>query len=73
MRVLSEDKGVGSAQANYVVLQTHLDPIDYGSTEVYSAGEYRDKIIFSDGVAKLKEKIVIVDTSRISSLLATPL
>ncbi len=73
VRILGEEDGVVSAQANYVVLQTHLDPIDYGSTEVYSAGEYRDKIIFKDGLAKLKEKIVVVDTSRISSLLATPL
>ena len=73
VRILGEEGGVVSAQANYVVLQTHLDPIDYGSTEVYSAGEYRDKIIFTDGVAKLKEKIVVVDTSRISSLLVTPL
>ena len=73
VRIIGEDNGVIEARANYVVLQTHLDPVDYGSTEVYSAGEYRDKVLINDGVAKLKEKIVVVDTSRISSLLATPL
>ena len=73
VRILGEEDGVIAARANYVVLQTHLDPVDYGSTEVYSAGEYRDEVIVTDGAAKFKEKIVVVDTSRISSLLATPL
>ena len=73
VRIIGKDDGVIAVRANYVVLQTHLDPVDYGSTEVYSAGEYRDKVIITDGAAKLKEKIVVVDTSRISSLLATPL
>ncbi len=73
VRITEKTDGVISAQANYVVLQTHLDPVNYGSTEVYSAGEYRDKVVIENGIAKLKEKVVIVDTSRISSLLATPL
>ena len=73
VRILGEEDGAIAARANYVVLQTHLDSVDYGSTEVYSAGEYRDKVIVTDGVARFKEKIVVVDTSRISSLLATPL
>lgn len=73
VRILGEENGVIAARANYVVLRTHLDPVDYGSTEVYSAGEYRDEVIVTDGAAKFKEKIVVVDTSRISSLLATPL
>lgn len=73
VRILGEEDGAIAARANYVVLQTHLDPVDYGSTEVYSAGEYRDKVIVTDGVARFREKIVVVDTSRISSLLATPL
>lgn len=73
VRILGEENDVIAARANYVVLQTHLDPVDYGSTEVYSAGEYRDKVIVTDGGARFKEKIVVVDTSRISSLLATPL
>ena len=73
VRVLGEDDGVVSARANYAVFQTLLDPVNYGTTEVYSAGEYQDKIVFENGAAKYKEKIVVVDTSRISSLLATPL
>jgi hypothetical protein len=36
-------------------------------------GEYRDKVVFVDGAARFQERIVIVDTSRIQSLLVTPL
>ena len=73
LRVLGEEDGVVSTSANYAVFQTLLDPINYGTSEVYSVGRYQDKIVFENGVARYKEKIVIVDTSRISSLLVTPL
>jgi len=32
-----------------------------------------DKIIFSNGTAKFQQRMVVVDTSRIQSLLVTPL
>src|SRR5215813_6402114 len=73
IRVTGQDKGVVTVRSNYAVFRTATDPIQYGTTEVYSVGEYRDKIIFIDGVAKFRERIVIVDTSRIQSLLVTPL
>ena len=73
LRVTDQDKGMVTARSNYAVFRTALDPINYGTTEVYSVGEYRDKIVFVDGVAKFQERIVIVDTSRIQSLLVTPL
>ena len=73
LRVTDQDKGMVTARSNYAVFRTALDPINYGTTEVYSVGEYRDKIVFVDGVAKFQERIAIVDTSRIQSLLVTPL
>jgi len=73
LRVTDQDKGMVTARSNYALFRTALDPINYGTTEVYSVGEYRDKIVFVDGVAKFQERIVIVDTSRIQSLLVTPL
>ena len=73
LRVTDQDKGMVTARSNYAVFRTALDPINYGTTEVYSVGEYRDKIVFVDGAAKFQERIVIVDTSRIQSLLVTPL
>jgi anthranilate 1,2-dioxygenase small subunit len=50
-----------------------LDPIAYGTTEVYSVGEYRDRIATVDGALRFKERIVVLDTSRIQSLLVTPI
>ena len=73
LRVTDQDKGMVTARSNYAVFRTALDPINYGTTEVYSVGEYRDKIVFINGVAKFQERIIIVDTSRIQSLLVTPL
>jgi len=60
-------------RCNYAVFRTALDPIDYGISELFSVGEYRDRIVIADGIAKFKEKIVIIDTCKIQSLLATPL
>ena len=73
IRVTGQDQGVVTARSNYAVFRTATDPIQYGTTEVYSVGAYQDKIVFVDGVAKFREKVVIVDTSRIQSLLVTPL
>jgi hypothetical protein len=36
-------------------------------------GEYIDKIVFVGDVPKFKERVVIADTSRIQSLLVTPI
>jgi len=72
-RVTGRDSGTVSARSNYAVFRTSLDPVHYGTTEVFSVGEYQDTIIFTDGIARFKEKLVIVDTSRIQSLLVTPL
>lgn len=71
--ITGQDGDLITAQANYAVFRTLLDPIQYGSTEVYSTGVYRDKIVWKNGTAKFKEKIVILDTCRIDSLLVTPL
>ncbi len=73
IRVTGQNNGVITARANYAVFRTTLDPVHYGTTEVYSVGEYRDQIVFANGVPRFKEKIVVVDTSKIQSLLVTPL
>ena len=68
-----QDDGAVTASANYVVYRTLLDSVNYGHTEVYSVGEYRDVIVFENGAAKFREKTVVVDTARVLSLLVTPL
>ena len=73
MRVRDEGRlGIG-ARTNYAVFRTALDPIDYGTSEVFSVGEYRDRIVVVDGVARFREKTVVIDTCKIHTLLATPL
>ncbi len=62
-----------AVQTSYTVFRTMADPIHYGETEVYSVGKYLDQIVFEDGRARFSEKVVIVDTCRIQSLLVTPL
>jgi anthranilate 1,2-dioxygenase small subunit len=73
VHIIGQDNGVIEAQANYAVFRTLLDPVQYGKTEVYSAGVYRDKVVIDNGTAKFREKTVILDTCRIDSLLVTPL
>lgn len=71
--VTGHENGVITAQANYAVYRTMLDAVNYGHSELFSVGEYRDAIVFDNGVARFREKTVLVDTARILSLLVTPL
>ena len=73
LNVTQQDDGAVYASANYVVYRTMLDSVNYGHTEVYSVGEYRDVIVFENGIVKFREKTVVVDTARVLSLLVTPL
>lgn len=73
VRVVGEQAGVVSARANFAVFRTMIDAIEFGSSALYAVGEYRDTIVFESGKAKYREKIVVVDTSRIASLLVTPI
>jgi anthranilate 1,2-dioxygenase small subunit len=73
VRITGWEDGIVTARANFAVFRTSTDPISYGTTEVYGVGEYRNRIALIDQALKFKEKIVILDTSRIQSLLATPL
>jgi len=73
IRITGRENGVLAVQSNYVVFRTLLDPVQYGETEIFSAGKYMDKIAFENGEAKFKERVVIYDTSRVQSLLVAPL
>lgn len=69
IRVVGETDGIHSVEASYAVFQTNQD----GETRVFSVGKYVDKVVFVDDRPKFKEKIVVVDTASIPTLLATPL
>jgi anthranilate 1,2-dioxygenase small subunit len=73
VRVTGTEGNVVQAETNYAVYRTMLDPINYGSSELYSVGSYQDTIIIEQGMTRFREKKVLVDTARILSLLVTPL
>ena len=73
VRVTGVEGNTVTAETNYAVYRTMLDPVNYGHSELYSVGIYLDRVAIEKGVARFREKIVLVDTARILSLLVTPL
>ncbi len=72
-QVTGQDAGAVLARSNYAVFRTLVDPIDFGRTEIYSVGVFRDRIVFEEGTARFQEKIVLADTCRVQSLMVTPI
>ncbi|HLH75570.1 MAG TPA: aromatic-ring-hydroxylating dioxygenase subunit beta [Candidatus Binataceae bacterium] len=60
-------------RANLAVYRTMLDPADYGRSELFAVGEYQDRLVWEQGQLRVREKIVVVDTAKIPTLLVTPL
>ena len=58
-----------SVSSSYIVVQTLLD----GTTQVYQAGSYYDRIVDTPAGFRFKERLVVYDTSRVQTLLATPI
>lgn len=69
LRVRPEDGGVLRLQANYALFQTNLE----GQTRVFSVGRYEDRARLEGGRLLYCEKLVIVDSFSVPSLLAIPL
>jgi anthranilate 1,2-dioxygenase small subunit len=67
--VMAEKDGVIETESNYVVIQTRTD----GESNVYQAGKYYDKVVRTDAGLRYQSKRVIYDTSRVQTLLATPI
>jgi anthranilate 1,2-dioxygenase small subunit len=56
-------------EAHYLVLQTNLE----GQSRLFSTGRYQDRARLEGGRLLFTEKLVIVDTFSVPTLLATPL
>lgn len=68
--VITEQKdGVIYTESSYVVVITGLS----GESQVYQAGCYYDQVVQVDGVWRYQAKRVVYDTSRVQTLLATPI
>jgi anthranilate 1,2-dioxygenase small subunit len=57
------------ARANYLVMHTDNE----GRSSVFSIGEYRDRIVKSDGALRFRERLVIADTFVVPSHLSMPI
>ncbi len=55
--------------ANFIVIRIMHD----GVTDLFATGQYRDRIDISGPSYLFKEKIAVIDSSRIDTLLAIPL
>lgn len=61
--------GLWSLWASFAVFQTDAE----GRTSLFVAGSYRDTVVIDAGRARFRDKLVLLDTAAIPSLLATPL
>jgi anthranilate 1,2-dioxygenase small subunit len=57
------------ARANYLVMHTDNE----GRSSVFSVGEYRDRIVKSEGTLRFRERLVIADTFVVPSHLSMPI
>lgn len=69
IRVKPDGDAQWRLEANYLVVQTNLE----GESRLFSTGRYLDRVVLSEGKLLLREKLVVVDTFSIPTLLATPL
>jgi anthranilate 1,2-dioxygenase small subunit len=61
--------GVASVQSNFMVVQTTLS----GTSKLFCAGCYEDRIRIAGGIARFAERIAVVDTLSIPTMLGTPI
>ena len=69
VRVKKLEAELWEMRANYAVYQTNLE----GHSRLFSVGGYQDKLRLDGGRLRFREKLVVVDTFAVPSMLATPL
>ena len=67
--VTSSEDGAVTAQTSFFVARI----MHSGDTMLFATGRYHDHVVFENGEARFAEKIVILDSRLIDTLLAIPL
>ena len=67
--VEAAEGGAIAAQTSFIVARI----MHTGETALFATGRYQDRIVFEHGAARFAEKIVILDSRLIDTLLAIPL
>lgn len=69
-RLVTAEAGAAAlAEAPFAVYQTDQE----GETRLFAAGLYKDRIVVEAGGLKFRDKLVLLDTFAVPSLLSTPL
>lgn len=69
LTVTGEHDGAIETESSYVVVQTRSN----GESHVYQAGKYYDRVVRTPDGLRYAFKRVVYDTSRVQTLLATPI
>ena len=67
--ILSEEEEAVRSETSFMVARIMRD----GTTDVYATGRYIDVYRLNGGALRLRERIVVCDSSRFDTLLALPL
>jgi anthranilate 1,2-dioxygenase small subunit len=67
--ITPQDDGSAKMESSYVVVQTRTS----GESAIYQAGRYLDHVVRTPDGWRYQEKRVVYDTSRVQTLLATPI
>ena len=68
-RLIGEGGDAKLVEAPFAVYQTDQE----GETRLFATGLYRDRIVAAAGGLKFRDKLVLLDTFAVPTLLATPL
>jgi anthranilate 1,2-dioxygenase small subunit len=67
--IISQEGAMVRSETSFLVVRILQD----GDTDIYATGRYLDLYEIADGAARLNERTVVCDSSRIDTLLALPL
>jgi 3-phenylpropionate/cinnamic acid dioxygenase small subunit len=67
--VAAGERGTASAQTSFMIARI----MHTGETTLFATGRYHDRVVLADGEARFAEKVVILDSRLIDTLLAIPL
>jgi anthranilate 1,2-dioxygenase small subunit len=68
-RIVDDDAAGVDVEAPFAVFQTDQE----GGTTLFATGLYRDRLVSEGGRLRIRDKLVLLDTYAVPSLLATPL
>lgn len=69
IRVKSVEAGVATVHSHFMIARIMAD----GATTMFATGRYLDKVDVSERAYRFKERIVVLDSDKIDTLLAIPL